>query len=116
MLQDVQISKFMFYCNMRCIFFFIDSCIAITKSVLDSPITMRNEDTMDGIADEMEESIPDMGVDESEPAEDELVCMFGDGNMILRQRHLSAVMLQTSQALIDSGDKNHNGVGACLSS
>lgn len=86
---------------------------AITKSMLDSPITMRNKDT-DCNADEMEESIPDMGVDESEPAEDEPICMFGDGEMILRQRHLSAVMLQTSQA--DTGDKNYNGVGACLSS
>lgn len=82
--------------------------------MLDSPIATRNKD----ISDEMEESIPDMGVDESEHVEDQPICphMFGDEEMILRQRHLSMVMLQTSQALTDTGEKNSNGVGACLSS
>ncbi|KAI7801582.1 hypothetical protein IRJ41_017471 [Triplophysa rosa] len=89
----------------------------ITKSMLDSPIAMRNNDTADCNSDEMEESIPDMGVDESEHVGDEPICTFEDGEMILRQRHLSAVMLQTSQALTDTGDKNLNGGGlSCLSS
>lgn len=84
--------------------------------MLDSPITMRNKDTAGCNSDEMEESIPDMGVDESEHVEDEPICTLEEGEMILRQRNLSAMMFQTSQALTDTGDKNLNGVGACLSS
>ncbi|XP_056625790.1 BSCL2 lipid droplet biogenesis associated, seipin, like [Triplophysa dalaica] len=88
----------------------------ITKSMLDSPITMGNKDTADSNSDEMEESIPDMGVDGSEHVEDEHICTLEEGEMILRQRNLSAMMFQTSQALTDTGDKNLNGIGACLSS
>ncbi|KAK9963640.1 hypothetical protein ABG768_006808 [Culter alburnus] len=75
----------------------------------------ENVDTMDCNSVEMEESIPDMGVEESddsrELAEDEPICEAGDGEMILRHRHLSQDMLQSSQALTDTKDKNYYRVG-----
>nr|XP_055034872.1 BSCL2 lipid droplet biogenesis associated, seipin, like [Misgurnus anguillicaudatus]XP_055034873.1 BSCL2 lipid droplet biogenesis associated, seipin, like [Misgurnus anguillicaudatus] len=93
---------------------------ANTKCLLDSPIIIRNIDTTDCSSDETEEIILETGVDEREnsrePEEDEPICTFGSGKMILRQRHLSPVIEQSSQALIDTGDKSNYGVGACLSS
>ncbi|XP_048058770.1 BSCL2 lipid droplet biogenesis associated, seipin, like isoform X5 [Megalobrama amblycephala] len=75
----------------------------------------ENVDTMDCNSVEMEESIPDMGVEESddprELAEDEPICEAGDGEMILRHRHLSQDTLQSSQALTDTKDKNYYRVG-----
>uniref|UniRef100_A0A8C2CNE4 Seipin n=1 Tax=Cyprinus carpio TaxID=7962 RepID=A0A8C2CNE4_CYPCA len=70
---------------------------------------------------EVEESIPDVGVEESdddsrELAEDEPTCEAGDGEMILRHRNLSQNMLQSSQALTDTTDKTYqNSVGVCSS-
>ncbi|XP_056106145.1 BSCL2 lipid droplet biogenesis associated, seipin, like isoform X2 [Rhinichthys klamathensis goyatoka] len=91
---------------------------ASTKDLLDSSIFMENVDTMECNSVELEESIPDVGVDESEDsrelAEDEPICEAGDGEMILRHRHLSQGMIQTSQALTDTIDKNDR-VGVCTS-
>ncbi|XP_052431025.1 BSCL2 lipid droplet biogenesis associated, seipin, like isoform X3 [Carassius gibelio] len=70
---------------------------------------------------EAEESIPDVGVEESEDdsielAEDEPTCEAGDGEMILRHRNLSQSMLQSSQVLTDTTDKTYqNSVGVCSS-
>ncbi|XP_016132936.1 BSCL2 lipid droplet biogenesis associated, seipin, like isoform X1 [Sinocyclocheilus grahami] len=69
---------------------------------------------------EVEESIPDVGVEESEDdsrelAEDEPTCEAGDGEMILRNRNLSQSMLQSSQALTDTTDKTYYRVGVCSS-
>ncbi|XP_018928640.1 BSCL2 lipid droplet biogenesis associated, seipin, like isoform X2 [Cyprinus carpio] len=70
---------------------------------------------------EVEESIPDVGVEESdddsrELAEDEPTCEAGDGEMILRHRNLSQNMLQSSQALTDTTDKTYqNSFGVCSS-
>ncbi|XP_016431719.1 seipin-like [Sinocyclocheilus rhinocerous] len=69
---------------------------------------------------EVEESIPDVGVEESEDdsrelAEDEPTCEAGDGEMILRHRNLSQSMLQSSQALTDTTDKTYYRVGVCSS-
>ncbi|XP_051774507.1 BSCL2 lipid droplet biogenesis associated, seipin, like isoform X3 [Ctenopharyngodon idella] len=75
----------------------------------------ENVDTMECNSVEMEESIPDLGVEESddsrELAEDEPICEAGDEEMILRHRHLSQDMLQSSQALTDTKDKNYYRVG-----
>lgn len=92
---------------------------ASTTDLLDSPIFMENVDTMECNSVELEESIPDMGVEENEDsrelAEDEPICEAGDGEMILRHRHLSQGMIQTSQALTDTIDKNYDRVGVCTS-
>ncbi|KAK7140972.1 hypothetical protein R3I93_015196 [Phoxinus phoxinus] len=92
---------------------------ATTTDLLDSPIYMENVDTMELNSVELEESIPDMGVEESEDprelAEDEPICEAGDGDMILRHRHLSQGMIQTSKALTDTTDKNYYRVDVCTS-
>lgn len=88
---------------------------ATVTHLLDSPIIIENVDTMECNSVEMEESIPDLGVEESddsrELAEDEPICEAGDEEMILRHRHLSQDMLQSSQALTDTKDKNYYRVG-----
>ncbi|XP_065119908.2 BSCL2 lipid droplet biogenesis associated, seipin, like isoform X2 [Paramisgurnus dabryanus] len=93
---------------------------ATTKCLLDSPIIIRDIDTTDCNSEETEETILETGVDDSEnsrePEEDEPVCTFGSGEIILRQRHLPPVIVQSSQALTDTEDKNNYGVGSCLSS
>ncbi|KAG1962296.1 seipin [Pimephales promelas] len=93
---------------------------ASTTDLLDSPIFMENVDPMESNSVELEESISDMGAEESEDsrelAEDEPICEAGDGKMILRHRHLSHGMIQTSQALLpDTIDKNDYRVGVCTS-
>ncbi|XP_067313110.1 BSCL2 lipid droplet biogenesis associated, seipin, like isoform X2 [Pseudorasbora parva] len=79
----------------------------------------ENVDTMECNSVELEESIPDIGVEESddsrELAEDEPICEAGDEEMILRRRHLSQDMLESSQALTDTVDKNDYRVGFCAS-
>ncbi|XP_058654844.1 BSCL2 lipid droplet biogenesis associated, seipin, like isoform X3 [Onychostoma macrolepis] len=69
---------------------------------------------------EVEESIPDVGVEESdsdsrELTEDESTCEAGVGEMILRHRHLSQGTLQSPQALTDITDKTYYRVGVCSS-
>lgn len=69
---------------------------------------------------EVEESIPDVGVEESdddsrELAEDESTCEAGVGETILRHRHLSQGTLQSSQELTDATDKTYSRVGVCSS-
>lgn len=80
---------------------------------------MENDDTKECNSVELEESIPDMGVEESEDsrelAEDEPICETGDEEITLRHRHLSQGMIQTSQALTDTIDKNYYRVGVCTS-
>ncbi|XP_052005178.1 BSCL2 lipid droplet biogenesis associated, seipin, like [Xyrauchen texanus] len=97
-----------------------EKATATTTHVMDSPPVMGSDDIMDSNAVEMEESIPDMGMVESEDsrelAEEEPICELGNGEMILRQRHLSEGTLQSSQALKDTVDKNYYRVGVCLSS
>ncbi|KAI2657095.1 Seipin [Labeo rohita] len=87
-----------------------------TAHFLDPPTITENIDTMECNSAEMEESIPDMGVDESdsdfrELAEDEPICEPRDGEMILRHRHLSQGMLQST----DDIDKTYYRVGICSS-
>ncbi|XP_052470385.1 seipin isoform X2 [Carassius gibelio] len=78
----------------------------------------KNVDAMECSSLEVEESIPDMGVEESvddsrEVAEDELICEAGGGEMILKHRHLSQCMSQSSQALTGTVDKTYYRVGVC---
>ncbi|KTG32183.1 hypothetical protein cypCar_00008088 [Cyprinus carpio] len=60
----------------------------LQATLLNSPIITENVDAMECNSVEVEESIPDMGVEESdddsrEVAEDEPICEAGDGEMIL---------------------------------
>uniref|UniRef100_A0A671SLH0 Seipin n=1 Tax=Sinocyclocheilus anshuiensis TaxID=1608454 RepID=A0A671SLH0_9TELE len=80
----------------------------------------KNVDAIGCNSVEVEESIPDVGVEESEDdsrelAEDEPTCEAADGEMILRQRNLSQSMLQSSQVLTDTTDKTYYRVGVCSS-
>uniref|UniRef100_A0A671P3F1 Seipin n=1 Tax=Sinocyclocheilus anshuiensis TaxID=1608454 RepID=A0A671P3F1_9TELE len=84
------------------------------------PQDEENVDAMECNSVEVEESIPDMGVEESdddsrELAEDEPTCEAGDGEMILKHRHLSQGMLKSSQALTGTIDKTYYRVGVCSS-
>lgn len=69
---------------------------------------------------EVEESIPDVEVEESdddsrELTEDEYTCEAAVGEMILRNRHVSQGTLQSSQALTDTTDTTYYRVGVCSS-
>lgn len=84
------------------------------------PIIIESFNTIECKSVEVEESIPDVGVEESdddsrELAEDESTCEAGVGEMILRHRHLSQGTLQSSQALTDTTDKTYYRVGVCSS-
>ncbi|KAK2890843.1 hypothetical protein Q8A67_013486 [Cirrhinus molitorella] len=97
-----------------------DKAPATTTHMLDPPIITENVDTLECNSVEVEESIPDMGVEESdddsrELAEDEPTCDPGDREVFLRHRHLSQGTLQSSEALTDDIDKTYYRVGICSS-
>ncbi|XP_073676795.1 BSCL2 lipid droplet biogenesis associated, seipin, like isoform X2 [Garra rufa] len=97
-----------------------DKAPATTTHMLEPPIITENVDTLECNSVEVEDSISDMGVEESdddsrELAEDELTCDPGDGEVFLRRRHLSQGTLQSSEALTDDIDKTYYRIGICSS-
>ncbi len=90
------------------------------NTFVDSPIIIEGFDAKDCNSVEVEESIPDVGVEESdddsrELTEDEYTCEAAVGEMILRNRHVSQGTLQSSQALTDTTDTTYYRVGVCSS-